>query len=78
MDLRIIDGIDLITVQTIYSEVGPDLSAWPTEEHFASWLELCPRKDISGGKVIKQEKRQVEQPGNEGVTQRGGDADAKR
>ena len=59
VDLRIIDGIDLITAQVIYSEVGPDLSAWPTEGHFASWLELCPRRDVSGGKVIKQEKRQV-------------------
>jgi transposase len=59
VDLRIIDGIDLMTVQVIYSEIGPDLSAWPTEGHFTSWLELSPRRDVSGGKVIKQQKRQV-------------------
>jgi len=59
VDLRRIDGIDLMTVQTVYSELGPDLSAWPTEKHFTSWLELSPRRDISGGKVIKQERRQV-------------------
>jgi transposase len=59
VDLRIIDGIDLMTVQVIYSELGADLNAWPTEGHFASWLELSPRRDVSGGKVIRQEKRQV-------------------
>lgn len=57
VDLRIIDGIDVMTVQTIYSEVGPDLSAWATEGAWTSWLELVPRKDVSSGKVIKQKKR---------------------
>ena len=57
VDLRIIDGIDVMTAQTIYSEVGADLSAWPTEAAFASWLELVPRNDITGGKVIQQKKR---------------------
>ena len=64
VDLRLIDGIDVMTVQTIYSEVGADLSDWPTEEHFASWLELAPRNNITGGKVIKTEKR----PSNNRVT----------
>jgi transposase len=59
VDLRIIDGIDVTTAQVIYSELGPDLSAWPTEAHFASWLELSPRRDVSGGKVIRQAKRAV-------------------
>lgn len=57
VDLRLIDGIDVMTVQTIYSEVGADLSAWPTEDAWASWLELVPRNDITGGRVIKQKKR---------------------
>jgi transposase len=57
VDLRIIDGIDLMTAQVLYSELGADLSAWPTEGHFTSWLELVPRRDVSGGKVIKQQKR---------------------
>lgn len=64
VDLRLIDGIDVMTVQTIYSEVGADLSAWPTEDAFASWLELVPRKDVSSGKVIRQKKR----PSNNRVT----------
>jgi hypothetical protein len=48
-----------MTAQTLFSELGPDLSAWPTEKHFTSWLELSPRRDVSGGQVIRQEKRQV-------------------
>ena len=52
-DLTVIDGIKLMTVQTIYSELGPDLSAFPTENHFASWLMLAPKRDVSGGKVIR-------------------------
>ena len=52
-DLTVIDGIKLMTVQTIYSELGPDLSAFPSENHFAFWLMLAPKRDISGGKVIR-------------------------
>jgi transposase len=64
VDLRLIDGIDVMTAQTIYSELGADLSAWPDENAFSSWLELTPRNGITGGKVIKQERR----PSNNRVT----------
>ena len=53
VDLTVIDGIKLMTVQTIYSELGPDLSAFPSENHFASWLMLAPKRDISGGNAIR-------------------------
>ena len=58
MDLTRIDGINAMTAQVILSELGPDLSAFPNEDHFASWLELAPRRDITGGKVIKQKSRE--------------------
>jgi transposase len=48
-----IDGIDAMTIQTLLAEVGPDLSAWKTERHWASWLNLAPKRDISGGRVIR-------------------------
>src|SRR5260370_86712 len=57
VDLRLIDGIDVMTIQTINSEGGAGLSDGPTEGSFASWLELAPRNNITGGKVIKKEKR---------------------
>jgi len=53
VDLTLIDGIDTITAQVIFSEIGTDFSAFPTENHFASWLTLAPQRDISGGKVIR-------------------------
>jgi transposase len=52
-DLTRIDGIDVMTAQVIFSEIGPDFSAFPDENHFASWLTLAPKRDISGGKVIR-------------------------
>lgn len=58
VDLTAIDGIDIIVSQVILSELGPDLSAFPNEAAFSSWLELVPRRDITGGKVVKQKSRE--------------------
>jgi len=60
VDLTSIDGINVITAQTILSEVGTDMSGFPTENHFTSWLGLTPSKDISGGKIIGLGKRRVQ------------------
>ena len=60
VDLTSIDGINVITAQTILSEVGTDMSGFPTENHFTSWLGLTPSKDISGGKIIGLGKRKVQ------------------
>jgi transposase len=60
VDLTSIDGINVMTAQTILSEIGTDLSAFPSENHFASWLGLTPSKDISGGKVIGRGQRKVQ------------------
>ena len=32
----------------LFSEVGRDMSRWPSAAHFVSWLALCPDNDISG------------------------------
>jgi transposase len=54
VDALRVDGINLITFQTVVAELGTDLGNWfPTEHHFASWLGLTPRRDVSGGKVIR-------------------------
>ena len=58
VDLTRIDGIDVGTAQVILSELGTDLSAFADEGAFSSWLELAPRRDITGGKVIKQKSRE--------------------
>jgi transposase len=51
-DLTRIDSIDVITAMTVISEAGWDMSKWETENHFVSWLRLCPDNRISGNKVI--------------------------
>jgi transposase len=43
----------------LFSEVGRDMSPWPTAAHFASWLALCPDNDISGGKLLWRGARKV-------------------
>ena len=52
VDLTRIDGIDVTTAMTVVSEIGPDMSRFPTVKHFTSWLGLCPGTKISGGKVL--------------------------
>ncbi len=59
VDLTSIDGINGLTAQTVIAEVGYDMSRWPTEGSFTSWLNLAPNNKISGGKVIGRDKRKV-------------------
>jgi transposase len=59
VDLTSIDGINGLTVQTVIAETGSDMSRWPTEGTFTSWLNLAPNNKISGGKVIGRDKRKV-------------------
>lgn len=53
-DLTRIDGISADTARVIITEIGLDLTAFPTEKHFVSWLRLCPRSAISGGKQLSK------------------------
>ena len=36
----------------ILAEIGTDMSRWPTERHFTSWLTLAPKNRISGGRLL--------------------------
>jgi transposase len=47
VDLTLIEGIDVGTALVILGEVGVDVSRFPTEKHFASWLRLCPPQNQS-------------------------------
>ncbi len=51
VDLTQIPGL-MTLVFMLFSEVGRDMSRWPSAAHFVSWLGLCPDNDISGGKVL--------------------------
>ncbi|WP_244862880.1 transposase, partial [Paraburkholderia aspalathi] len=52
VDLTRIDGIDVTTALAVISEIGTDMSRFPSAAHFASWLGLCPGTRITGGKVM--------------------------
>lgn len=59
VDWTQVDGIDVQVAQTVISEVGTDLKAFPSEKHFANWLGLCPTNETSGGKVLKRHTPKV-------------------
>lgn len=57
VDLTRIDGIDALTALKLLSEIGVEMTRWPTSKHFASWLGLCPGNKISGGKRLSSRSR---------------------
>jgi transposase len=58
VDLTQVPGLMLMLL-TLFSEIGRDMTKWPTAAHFASWLGLCPDNDITGGKVRGRGVRKV-------------------
>jgi transposase len=52
VDLTAVDGLNTQTALVVLSEVGAEVSAFPTAEHFASWLCLCPENSKSGGRQL--------------------------
>ncbi|HVK13660.1 MAG TPA: IS110 family transposase, partial [Gemmataceae bacterium] len=57
VDLTEMEGIDERTALVILAEVGADVSRFPTEKHFASWLGVCPRQHESNGTRRKRGPR---------------------
>ena len=52
VDVTGIDGIGPYGALRLISEIGTDMTRWPTERHFTSWLTLAPRNRISGGRLL--------------------------
>ena len=52
VDLSQLDGIGPYTALRLISEIGTDMSRWPSERHFTSWLTLAPNNKISGGRLL--------------------------
>ena len=46
----------------IASEIGPDFSAFPSAQHFCSWLQVAPGTKISGGKNLPGKSPKVTNP----------------
>jgi transposase len=64
VDLTLIEGIDVGTALVILAEIGVDVSRFPTEKHFASWLRLCPPQNESN----KTKRRRGHRKGTNRVT----------
>lgn len=52
VDLTQIPGLAPATALKVVTEIGTDVSRWPTEKHFTSWLNLAPGTKITGGKLL--------------------------
>jgi transposase len=56
-NMTAIPGIGYDTAAIVISEIGVDLSRFPTENHFASYIGLAPSLGKSAGKNVRQRKR---------------------
>lgn len=59
VDLTRIDGLGPYLALKLVGECGTDLTAWPSANHFTSWLSLAPRNKISGGKILSSATRRT-------------------
>ncbi len=57
VDLTAVPGISALTAHTLLSEVGTDLSRFPSAAAFANWLALCPNNKKSGGRILSSKTR---------------------
>ena len=62
VDLTAIEGIEVPTALVILGEIGVDVSKFPTEKHFASWLGLCPNhQKFTSARVWNSTRRQMQE-----------------
>jgi transposase len=54
-DLSQIDAIGPYTALRLLSEIGTDMSRWPSAKHFTSWLTLAPKNKVSGGRLLSSQ-----------------------
>ena len=54
VDLTLVPGLDVLRIQTIFTELGADLSSkFSTDDAFSSWLNLSPKDGTSAGRRIR-------------------------
>lgn len=59
VDLTRIKGLDVLTILTVISECGVDLSRFPTGDHYVSYLGLAPGTKKSGHRVLSSRTRRT-------------------
>ena len=68
VDLTQIDGIDSLTALKVISEIGLDMTRWPTSKHFASWLGVMSGQQHVRGQTLPDAEQTVSQSGGDGLT----------
>jgi transposase len=58
-DLTQLAGVGPSVILSFLATVGPDVSAWATENHFVSWLGLAPNPQSSGDYCKKGKTKRV-------------------
>jgi transposase len=48
--LTTVPGVKALAAQVVLSEIGLDMSRFPSDRHLVSWACICPRNDESAGK----------------------------
>lgn len=67
VDLTQIDGLNSSTVQDILTDIGTDMSKWPTSKHFCSWLRVAPENKKTGGKVFFSSTKKTKNRANKAL-----------
>jgi transposase len=57
VDLTLIEGLEAGTARLRRSEIGTDMSRWPSVKHFCRGLGRCPQHQVSGGKILSRRVR---------------------
>jgi transposase len=87
VDLVAVEGISASLAQTILSETGTDMSKWPSDKHFGSWLGLAPHNDTLaparkcrcfGWQSIAEPNLEDPQPGRASLSPSGRLSDSER
>lgn len=69
VDLVGVMGLSGSSAQTILTEIGTDMTRFPTVKHFCAWLGLAPKNDSSGGKVLRSRTMKVRSRANQAFRQ---------
>ena len=56
-DLTRIDGISINTAEVVLSEIGYDVSMFPSEKQFISYIRFSPNMAVSGGRKVRNKKK---------------------
>jgi transposase len=56
-DLSQLDDVGPYNALRLLSEIGTDMTRWPSEKHFTAWLTLAPQNKVSGGRLLSSRTR---------------------